>query len=378
MIVAGIMTGTSLDAIDVAICDISLEGDRHAVTLLSFASTPYPDDVADLVHAAINGTATMEQLSDLPFLLSRAYADALAPFHPSTLALVGVHGQTLYHHPPISTWQGASGPALSALLDLPVVHDFRSADVALGGQGAPLVPIFDRAVFSSENEDRVALNIGGMANITLLANNRITEQPNNRSEEARSITAFDTGPGNVLIDAICRRTFGTKYDADGRFARAGMINQRALEALMAHPYFAMEPPKSTGREVFNDAMAEDLYRRYAHPSVPGEDLIATVTELTAWSICDHIRRYQPTTKEVIVSGGGVHNSFLMERMRAHLPGTVFSSSVVHGVDPDAKEAMCFAYLAALTWHGLPGNLPSVTGASRPVVLGTIADSRTHR
>lgn len=368
MIVAGIMTGTSLDAIDVAICDISLEGDRHAVTLLSFASTPYPDDVADLVHAALNGTATMEQLSDLPFLLSRAYASALSTLpsplnpQPSPLNLIGIHGQTLWHHPPISTWQGASGPALSALLDLPVVHDFRSADVALGGQGAPLVPIFDRAVFSSETEDRVALNIGGMANITLLPNNRIR--------------AFDTGPGNVLIDAICKRTFGTKYDPDGKFGRAGMINQRALEAMMAHPYFAMEPPKSTGREVFNDAMADELYRKYAHPSVPSEDLIATVTELTAWSICDHIRRYQPTTSEVIVSGGGVHNSFLMDRLRTHLPKMRFTSSADHGVDPDAKEAMCFAYLAALTWHGLPGNLPSVTGASRAVVLGSIADVRT--
>lgn len=375
MIVAGIMTGTSLDAIDVAICDISLEGDRHAVTLLSFTSAPYPEDVAELIHAALNGTATMEQLSDLPFLLSRAYADALTPFHPSTLpplTLIGIHGQTLWHHPPISTWQGASGPALSALLNLPVVHDFRSADVALGGQGAPLVPIFDRAVFSSETEDRVALNIGGMANITLLPNNRKTEQPNNRIGNVR---AFDTGPGNVLIDAICKRTFGTKYDPNGKFARAGMINQRALEAMMAHPYFAMEPPKSTGREVFNDAMADELYRKYAHPSVPSEDLIATVTELTAWSICDHIRRYQPSTSEVIVSGGGVHNSFLMDRLRTHLPKMRFTSSADHGVDPDAKEAMCFAYLAALTWHGLPGNLPSVTGASRAVVLGSIADVR---
>jgi anhydro-N-acetylmuramic acid kinase len=372
MIVAGIMTGTSLDAIDVAICDISIEGDRESVTLVSFASTPYPDDVADLVSAAIAGTATMEQLSDLPFELSRAYAAALSPFRPFAIDLIGVHGQTLWHHPPVSTWQGASGPALSALIGLPVVHDFRAADVALGGQGAPLVPIFDQMMLRHATQDRIALNIGGMANITLLPNSRIAEQPNNRIEEERSVRAFDTGPGNVLINAICRRTYGARYDDGGRFARAGVINQRALDELKAHPYFAMEPPKSTGREVFSDDMAEMLYRKFAHPSVPSEDLIATLTELTAWSITDHILRYQPSTTEVIVSGGGVHNTYLMERMRTLAPGMVFTSSADHGVDPDAKEAMCFAYLAARTYHGLPGNIPSVTGASRAVVLGSVS------
>ncbi len=362
MIVAGIMTGTSLDAIDVALCEIQPKGDRQTVTLRSFSSAPYPPELAYLIRRALDGAASMEDLSDLPFLLARAYAEAWRAVDPNgTAEAISVHGQTLWHHPPESTWQAVSGPALAALTERTVIHDFRSADVALGGQGAPLVPLFDHAMLGSATEDCVAVNIGGMANVTLL--------PAGGSIDL--LQAFDTGPGNVLINAICERTFGKRFDAKGALARAGNVIPQALEELQTHPFFAQEPPKSTGREVFNEVLVDHLYRRYAHPSIPSEDLVSTLTELTAWSIADHIHRYQPSTSGVFVGGGGVHNHFLMERLAHYLPDAVVRSCADVGIDPDAKEAMCFAWLGWRTQQGLVGNVPSVTGARSAVVLGSV-------
>ena len=366
MIVAGIMTGTSLDGIDVAICKIDEKGGRTAVTLLSFYAAPYPADAKYLMNRALSGSVSLEDLSDLPFLLAKAFAEALAEAQQAwpadAIEAVAVHGQTLWHHPPISTWQVVSGSALATLTRLPVIHDFRAADVAVGGQGAPLVPLYDHLAIRDKKIDRVALNIGGMANITLL--------PADGSLE--SIRAFDTGPGNVLIDAICATAFGKRYDDEGLIAREGVVIKSAFEELKDLPFFAQEPPKSTGRELFGKDMAEDLYRRYANPSVPAEDLITTLTELTAWSVADHIKRYQPSTSEVIVSGGGARNTFLLERLKELLESAVVRSSAELGVDPDAKEAMCFAYLGWRTLQGLTGNVPTVTGAKESVVLGSVA------
>ena len=231
----------------------------------------------------------------------------------------------------------------------------------MGGQGAPLVPIFDHA-FLKGSVDRIALNIGGMANITLL--------PTDGSID--SLRAFDTGPGNILIDAACRFTFGKRFDEGGMFARAGKVIDELFDAMKTHPFFADEPPKSTGREQFNDTLVETLHNRYVQQALPAEDFIATMTEVTAWSIADHVQRYQPSTRELIVSGGGVHNSFLLERLRSHLPDVSIRSSSEVGIDPDAKEAMCFAYLAWLTLMRRLGNVPSVTGARASAILGSIA------
>lgn len=365
MIVAGVMTGTSMDGIDVALChiDAHTEGDRQTIALLASTTAPYPPELRWMIDRALQGQASMEELSDLPFLLARAYADVLLDMPGwDQVAAVGVHGQTLWHHPPVSTWQAVSGPALAEYLNKPVVHDFRSADVAVGGQGAPLVPRFDYEMLRSSTEDRVALNIGGMANVTLLP----------AGVSVSELRAFDTGPGNVLINALCEKTFGKRYDAGGLIARSGSIIDQALSELRSHPFFADEPPKSTGRELFGPPMAEALYRRYAHPSVPSEDLITTLTELTAWSIGDHIRRYLPGCVRVLVAGGGVHNDWLMERLSVHCGSAVVESTAEHGIDPDAKEAMCFAWLAWRTLHRLPSNVPSVTGARREVVLGSLA------
>lgn len=372
MIVAGVMTGTSMDGIDVAISSIEHvpeKGDCQTVTLHSCVTAPYPADVRWLIHRALSSTASMEELCDLPFLLAETYAQLLQELPEwSQVEAVGVHGQTLWHHPPMSTWQAVSGSALATIIGKPVVYDFRAADVALSGQGAPLVPRFDHAFLGSPTEHRVAVNIGGMANITLLP----------AGAPVDTIQAFDTGPGNVLINAVCEKTYGKRFDEGGALARAGTVIEQALRELQSHPYFEAPPPKSTGREVFNDALVDTLYRRYAHPSVPAEDLITTLTELTAWSVADHIQRYQPETSHILVAGGGVHNAFLMERLQAYASGKIVASTQTVGVDPDAKEALCFAWMAWRTLHGLPSNVPSVTGARHAAVLGSVAGGPTLR
>ncbi len=362
MLIAGIMTGTSLDAIDVAVCDIQHKGDRHAISLVAFSTYPYADDTIAKIRAAVSEQASMQDLCDIPFALAHDYASAIRDLLLThAIEAVAIHGQTLWHHPPVSTWQAASGSALSALLSLPVVSSFRDADVALGGQGAPLVPVFDAATLASDH-DVVALNIGGMANITILP----------AGADSTAIRAFDTGPGNVWIDAAARITFGMSYDANGATARAGVVIRSFFDELQRLPYFAAVPPKSTGREVFSEAEARRLITRYAHPSAPLEDVLSTMTELTAWSIADHVSRYAPSTTTIIASGGGVKNSFLMERLQAHCAERGLSAVVQIHPHADAKEAMAFAYLGWCTLQGLPGNIPSVTGARAAVVLGTVA------
>ena len=360
MLVAGIMTGTSLDAIDVAVCDIQHKGDRHAISLVAYSTYPYADDTIAMIRAAVSEQASMQDLCDIPFALAHDYASAIRDLQVThAIEAVAIHGQTLWHHPPVSTWQAASGSALSALLGLPVVSGFRDADIALGGQGAPLVPVFDVVTLASDH-DVVALNIGGMANITILP----------ACADATTTRAFDTGPGNVWIDAAARITFGMSYDAIGATARAGVVTRSFFEEMQRLPFFAVAPPKSTGREVFSEAEARRLITRYAHPSAPLEDVLSTMTELTAWSIADHVIRYAPSTATIIASGGGVKNAYLMERLQAQCAERGLSS-VIHP-HADAKEAMAFAYLGWCTLQGLPGNIPSVTGARAAVVLGTVA------
>ncbi|MBM4179164.1 MAG: anhydro-N-acetylmuramic acid kinase [Ignavibacteria bacterium] len=365
MRIAGVMTGTSFDAIDVAICDIQPEGDRDAVSLFAFKSFPFQERTQELLRHVVHADMSLEQLSDLAFVLAREYAEAIRDIereHSTSVEAVAIHGQTIWHHPPYSTWQIGSGPALSALLARTVVSDFRSADVALGGQGAPLVPIFDHATLCKPSTCRVALNIGGMANLTLL--------PPACSIE--TLQAFDTGPGNVWIDAGTRLTFGKHYDKDGAIARAGRIIAPMLAEMQSMPYFSVQPPKSTGRELFTLQEAQRLITKYSQPSSPLEDVVSTMTELTAWSIADHIHRYAPVTKEIIISGGGSQNSFLLERLEAQLIENQMPTKLVVHEHWQEKEAMAFAYLGFLTLSGRPGNVPSVTGATKMAVLGSVS------
>lgn len=360
------MTGTSLDGVDVAICDVSHDGDAFSVVLKSCWTAPYLPDVAYLVRRTLAGKASLEDLSDLQNAMAQTYASALKhgpQEFVDTVEAIGAHGQTIWHKPPESTWQILSGPTLSVLTGKIVVSDFRSADVALGGQGAPLVPMFDHEMLRSPDSDRVAVNIGGMANITLLP----------KQGQLQDLIAFDTGPGNVLINAFCEKSYGKKFDEGGSIASAGQVIPGALEELQRHPYFSQAPPKSTGREVFNERFVDDLATGYLHPGSPSEDLVATVTELTAWSIAAHIKEHQPSTNEVIVSGGGAHNAYLMDRLRSLLSDMSVTTTDQHGLPVDAKEAMCFAYLAYRTLVGKPGNVPSVTGARNSAILGSISN-----
>lgn len=365
MLVTGIMTGTSVDAIDIATCEIESKGDRQTVSLRSFTSSPFDDDLRELILRCLGGSASLQELSDLPFELARAFAgtfDAHCAAHGLQPELIAVHGQTLWHNPPASTWQAVSGPALSALTNLAVISDFRSADVAVGGQGAPLVPMYDHAVYGSDLVHRVTLNVGGMANMTVLPVGAAIE----------TLVAFDCGPGNVWMDHAARITYGKRYDSNGSIARAGRILAPMLAEMQSMKYFAAAAPKSTGRELFTTAELQRLVTKYSHPSSPLEDVLTTVTELTAWSITDHLLRYAGNCQEVIVSGGGSQNTYLIERITSLL--NLAGSECRVSVDPlwAEKEAMAFAYLGWRTMQGLPGNVPSVTGAQRPVVLGTIA------
>ncbi|MBI2794484.1 MAG: anhydro-N-acetylmuramic acid kinase [Ignavibacteria bacterium] len=374
MVVAGIMTGTSVDAIDIAICDIETLSDSHSVTLLSFYSQTFPSDLRDYIMLSLEGNATIKQLCNLPFQLASAFAETLSEAQRSqpvgsTIDIIGAHGQTLYHNPPFGTWQALSGSALSALTNTIVVSDFRAADVALGGQGAPLVPMFDVAVLTSSEVSRVALNIGGIANITLLP--RATHG-NTIPDATSPVIAFDVGPGNVLIDAASQIYFGKQFDEGGKIAQAGVIIEPLLNELKNHQFFALDPPKSTGRETFNRALVEYFGEKFRAALRPWEDIIATFTELTAWCIGDHIDRYFPLADEVIVSGGGTQNLYLIERIKLYCKNSSVITSDVIGIPSKAKEAMAFAYLAWRTSNRLPGNFPSATGASRPAILGSIS------
>jgi len=376
MIVAGIMTGTSVDAIDVAICEIQEQGDRHSIALLSFSSHDYPEDVRELVHGIMRQPSLAADISALPFMLARSCAQAITSAQSlissknadAKIEAIGVHGQTMWHDPPHSTWQAMSGPTLAELTSTKVVYDFRSADVALGGQGAPLVPIFDLATLADSNTDRVALNIGGMANITLLPKQRAHAGITDANTQ---LVAFDTGPGNVLIDAAAQQFFGKRFDKNGTIAREGVVIPPMLESMRLLPYFASPPPKSTGRELFNDEFVSAIAERFRASLRPHEDILTTMTELTAWSIADHISRFQPSTTEIIASGGGTNNMYLMERLRLHVGNINVRVSDELDIPSQAKEAMAFAYIAWRTLHGLPSAMPSVTGASRATICGAV-------
>jgi anhydro-N-acetylmuramic acid kinase len=363
------MTGTSVDGIDVACCRFTPapEAERPDVVVESAVTVPLAEEVRQRIVDVLEGPVPVAHISELHALLGHEYARAIndADIVLSSVDAIAMHGQTVWHSPQHHTLQLGSGPSLAAVTGVPVIYDFRSADVALGGHGAPLVPMFDWAMLTHHTEHRVVLNLGGMANVTILAPN----------QQATAVRAFDTGPGNVLIDEATRLMFGKRFDTDGSIGRAGVLRQALFSAMASLPYFAQDPPKSTGREMFSREWLSKLVTAHHHPSAPSEDVVTTVTELTAWSIADHIRRYAPLTTRIIASGGGIHNRFLMERIAALCQGCTLDSSDAHGISSDAKEAIAFAYLGWRTLVGLPGNLPSVTGARATVMLGSIAVPR---
>ena len=371
MRVAGIMSGTSLDGIDVAIVDI--EGRR--IRPVTFRSTPYPDAVRKAILGISNATTTTAQIARLHFLLGELYARAVRETirrnHVRGVELIGCHGQTIYHQGEreaflgkrvAATVQIGEAAVIAERLGVPVVSDFRTRDMAAGGKGAPLVPYVDYLLFRHARRGRVALNIGGIANITAIPPRA---QPGD-------VFAFDTGPGNMVIDALTAEfTRGRQhFDRNGRLAAGGKVNRALLDTLLADPYYRQRPPKTAGREQYG----AEFNAKLKQTELPLRDLIATSTALTAAAIASGIERFvRPRMRvdEMIASGGGVHNATLMGYMQAFLPDVRIARSDEYGIDADAKEAVAFAVLAYETWRGRPANLPSATGATRAVVLGKI-------
>ncbi|BBM70386.1 anhydro-N-acetylmuramic acid kinase [Rhodothermus marinus] len=379
--VVGLMSGTSLDGIDAALVYLEGSGRNLHLSLEAFIHRPFPEALRTLLlRNSTPETSSVRELALLNARLAQLYAEAVeavleqAGRPREALDLVGVHGQTIHHIPEPTECAGAAvtttlqigdPSVLANLLGVPVVGDFRQADMALGGQGAPLVPYFDYVYFTHPAETRGLLNIGGIANLTVLPADA-------RPEDVR---AFDTGPGNMLIDALAQRRFGAPYDPDGRYAAQGRPDESLLAELLYDPYFLKPPPKSTGREYFGEVfLAAFLEKAEALGVTDPHDQIATLTALTAASVYQAYARYVRETHPfdvLIVSGGGVHNRTLMALLERYFSPIPVRSVSDYGLDPDAKEACCFAVLAHELLNGVPTNLPSVTGARRPTLLGKL-------
>jgi anhydro-N-acetylmuramic acid kinase len=335
---------------------------------VAHSTTPYPAAVRERILAVSNANCSTAQISRLNFELGELYAkavEALCLRHKipmESIGLVGCHGQTIYHEgkgAKANTLQIGEASVIAERLGIPVVSDFRTRDIAAGGQGAPLVPFVDYLLFQSAKIDRVALNIGGIANITILP----------RGTKPGDVVAFDTGPGNIIVDQLVDRlTAGRqRFDRNGAIAARGHVRRELLDSWLADPYFRAKPPKTAGREQYG----ADFIDKISANGLPPEDLIATATAFTAAAIAIGIAQFAPASGEIIAAGGGTHNRRLMAQLSAFLPGWGVGTTSESGIDPDAKEAIAFAILAHRTWKRQPGNLPSATGARRPVVLGKV-------
>jgi anhydro-N-acetylmuramic acid kinase len=378
LIVAGVMSGTSADGVDVAVVSIQGRGSYLSFDLLVHGSTEYPKAIRQAVLAAMNASKiSVAELSRLNFRLGDFYAEAVLKARKKAgakLDLVGCHGQTLYHQGTAApylgkkiacTWQTGEGAVVAARVGVPVVSDFRPADMAAGGKGAPLVPLLDYALFHDKHKGRIVQNIGGIANLTAI---RAGAGPG-------EALAFDTGPGNMVIDQLMQLLFNKPYDRGGAVSRRGAILQPILEDLLDVPYFKLKPPKTAGREEFGSKFAQAFLRRGGNAAKA--DVIATATALTAVSMAQAVQRFVlPAGKyhEWVVSGGGTRNASLMKMLKqeAFRLGLRIKHSDDFGVPSQAKEAVAFALLAYQTWNQLPGNVPSATGAQRAAVLGKIS------
>jgi anhydro-N-acetylmuramic acid kinase len=372
--IIGLISGTSVDGVDAVFAEFSGPPERPEIRQLGFLTAPYDESLRREILAVSGGDVrSAQELSRLDHAVGDAFGRAAlavlaeAGKTPDDLDLVGSHGQTILHDPARGeTWQVGEPSRIAAATGAVVVADFRRADMAVGGQGAPLVPLFDTLVFREPDHGRVLLNIGGIANLTVLPAGHGTS----------GVFAFDTGPGNVLIDEFVRHaTEGrTSYDDGGRLAAAGRVDEELLAGFMEHPYFYEKPPKSTGREVFGAAFVALTMGEWVRGGERLEDLVATLTEFTALSIAESIKVYvrpRADVSEVLVSGGGIHNDTMMKRITEELEDFQVRTLETVGFSSDAKEALAFALLARETVAGRAGNVVGATGASSPVVLGSI-------
>jgi anhydro-N-acetylmuramic acid kinase len=383
MIVAGVMSGTSADGIDVALVRIAPGRTSHrpALKLLAHAGFRYPAPLRRAVLSAMNAESiSTAELARLNWRLGLEYAHAVkaavAP-HGSKIDLIGCHGQTLYHQAQPAafagrsfacTWQAGETALIAHQLGVPVVSNFRPADMAAGGQGAPLVPLLDYVLFAHPRRARVPQNIGGIANLTAIP----------AGASASGLIAFDTGPGNMVIDALAQELVGRSYDRNGTLAARGLVLADVLEGELRNPYFKLKPPRTAGREQFGREYAQHFLAACRTLSPRAEDALATATALTAESIA---RSYAQFVRphigdhpvDYIVSGGGARNRTLMAMLASRMEplGCRIATTDDFGLPTQAKEAAAFALLAWQTWHQLPGNVPAATGSARPVILGQV-------
>jgi anhydro-N-acetylmuramic acid kinase len=386
MIVAGVMSGTSADGINVALVrvkDVHQARTRgpHEVKfeVLGHAEYLYPKAVRKFVLGTMNSQqASVADLARVNFLLGELYAEAIIATQRRfrvKAELIGCHGQTIYHQGEAGTflgrkltvtWQTGEAAVIAARVGVPVVSDFRPADMAAGGKGAPLVPFLDFLLYRDSRVGRIVQNIGGIANLTAIP----------AGASCAQVIAFDTGPGNMVIDAVMERLFRKPYDRDGRVAASGKVLDGVIVDILRQPFFSRKPPKTAGREEFGREFTERFVRSCGR-SAP-RDLVATATALTARSIGDALRRFvlrvQGAYGEFIVSGGGVNNPTLMAMLANELRplGLDVRSSDEFGLPSEAKEAAAFALLGYETWHRRPSNVPSATGAKKPAILGKIS------
>ena len=355
----GVMSGTSLDGLDIAL----IEQDS-AIKLIATHYTPMPDTLrAELLSLCASGPDEIARSAIAQQRWVRLAADGInalliqQKLKPQAIRAIGSHGQTIRHEPARGFTVQIGNPALlTELTGITVVSDFRSRDVAAGGQGAPLVPAFHEALFGESTGNRAVLNVGGFSNLSLIE----TDTP---------VAGFDCGPGNVLLDAWIHRQRGEHFDRDGQWAGSGKVEPQLLSTLLSDPFFLTKGPKSTGREVFNLGWLQQHLGRL--PALQPQDIQATLLELTALTIVESLQTAQAQTETLLVCGGGAHNGALMQRLAALLPSTLVSSTATHGVDPDWVEAMAFAWLAHCCLEGIAANRPSVTGARGLRVLGAI-------
>lgn len=388
MTVAGIMSGTSADGINVALVRVVWTRATRPRTstfagltfkFIAHAEYPYPKEVRRAVLEAMNATQTsVAQLARLNFLLAELYAEAVLTtqrrFH-QRVNLIGCHGQTLYHqgepalflgHKVAVTWQTGEGSVLAARVDVPVVSDFRPADMAAGGKGAPLVPFLDYLLYRSDRTGRIVQNIGGIANLTAIP----------AKASAGEVIAFDTGPGNMVIDAVTERLFKRPYDRDGLIAASGAVLDSVVSEILRAPFFLRKPPKTAGREEFGREFVQQFMKRCGR--APKQDIVATATSLTARSIANALRRFVvgrgKTFGEYVVSGGGANNPTLLAMLANELRPLKMKvrASDEFGLPSEAKEAAAFALMAFETWNRRPSNVPSATGARRPAILGKMS------
>jgi anhydro-N-acetylmuramic acid kinase len=381
MTVAGIMSGTSADGIDVAVVRIAPGKPRPSLKLLAHEGFAFPAPLRRAVLAAMNAAVTSTaELARLHWRLGLAYAEAVnatVKRHAVKLDLIGCHGQTLYHQPRAEsyagrrfgcTWQLGEAAVIAAATGVCVVSNFRPADMLAGGQGAPLVPLLDYMLFADRKRGRVLQNIGGIANLTAIP----------AGAKPDSVIAFDTGPGNMVIDALAQELFNKRFDRNGGIAARGCVLWPVLAEALGNPYFKLKPPRTAGREQFGREYAAKFLANCQRHSNHPEDALATATALTAETIAQSYkafarRRMRGRGVDYIVSGGGARNATLMAMLAARLEpmGCALADSEEFGLPAEAKEAAAFALLAWQTWHHLPGNVPRATGATRPAILGQV-------